>query len=741
VQYDPILDCNLNGTLDYCDIHTGGSTDLNLNGIADDCEEDCNGNGAPDDYDIEQGASGDCNANEIPDECDTAGGASPDCNTNSVPDECETDCNGNGTPDDCDIAALTSPDCDLNGVPDECDMSAGASGCSFPFSLSENATGAADSRFTGPPDDTYYGLGGQIVTYEFDCGFVVDEPGPDFTVYEVDSGTAEFHLVDVLVSEDGAGFVSVKSSEAAAVNIPGDEQHGSNGYARSYDIAGSGTAVVRYVRLDGNGTGSAGSSAGFDLDAIGAVHRLGRDCDADGTLDLCQGLPDCDGNTLPDVCDIVPEGDCNANGLPDDCDIAGASTDCNHNLLPDECDIAVGTSEDCNLDGFPDECPHCPGTDVEVAFVMDQSDSMDDEGEALCRSISQIAEDLEADLSLTDVHTELLGIPYPGTGIYGCLTESVAGLYGTTVPGSPPPGNEILGDCPGGLQSPTEDWGRAVSVVSGFKPWAPDSVRLVVPLSDEGPWCGNPVSDPGVDRDSIVHAIWAAQTWGVAVSPVTCSGSPGSMVGMAQLIADSTGGQRFSSSQPAEDLAEGIKQVIYHACDAVQDCNHNDVPDECELDAGTLHDCDLNGVPDSCEEDCNGNGYLDSCDLSWGTSFDLNLNAVPDECEVIELRLDAAELSWTAVDGAVGYDLVRGNLVLLRSSGGDFSLATETCLVNDHPSLSTAHVGDPALAPGEGYWYLARAALGTMNLSYETFSASQVGWRDAEILASGVDCP
>jgi hypothetical protein len=210
---------------------------------------------------------------------------------------------------------------------------------------------------------------------------------------------------------------------------------------------------------------------------------------------------------------------------------------------------------------------------------------------------------------------------------------------------------------------------------------------------------------------------------------------------MAQLLADSTDGQRFSSSLPSEDLAEGLKEVIYHACDAVTDCNHNDIPDECELDDGSLEDCDLSGVPDICEKDCNGNGYHDSCDLSWGTSSDTNANGVPDECEVIDLALDAVDLSWSAVEGAVGYDVVRGDLVVLASTAGDFVLATEACMVNDHPTLSTPHGGDPPLGPGEGYWYLARAALGTLDLGYETFAPSQVGWRDPEILASGFDCP
>ena len=35
----------------------------------------------------------------------------------------------------------------------------------------------------GPPDDIFFGIGGQIVTWEVGCGFAVDGPGSEITVY------------------------------------------------------------------------------------------------------------------------------------------------------------------------------------------------------------------------------------------------------------------------------------------------------------------------------------------------------------------------------------------------------------------------------------------------------------------------------------------------------------------------------------------------------------------------------
>jgi len=54
-------------------------------------------------------------------------------------------------------------------------------------------------------------------------------------------------------------------------------------------------------------------------------------------------------------------GDCNGNGVPDDCDInAGLVPDCNRNLTPDLCDVTSGFSQDCNANVTPDECEGGP---------------------------------------------------------------------------------------------------------------------------------------------------------------------------------------------------------------------------------------------------------------------------------------------------------------------------------------------------------------------------------------------
>lgn len=103
------------------------------------------------------------------------------------------------------------------------------------------------------------------------------------------------------------------------------------------------------------------------------VLDVSDDCDGDGILDECaiaSGSADVDGDLVPDECgddcnqDGIPdsvqisEGDCNANGVLDECDLNASdpdgdgfvATDCNGNGLPDACEV------DCDGNGIPDAC-------------------------------------------------------------------------------------------------------------------------------------------------------------------------------------------------------------------------------------------------------------------------------------------------------------------------------------------------------------------------------------------------
>ncbi len=167
---------------------------------------------------------------------------------------------------------------------------------------------------------------GQAVTFDFEPGrLVINMPGPDLTVYE--NGGPAFDLMDVLVSEHGQKFFSVKASETSMVRIPGDEMETDDTSGRSYDLSAAGLDAVRFVRIDGSGDAVPdGTRDGFLLDAIGAIH-LDGDCDGNGTPDSCQ-KNDFDGDGFIDPCDLDIDNDGVLNDL-DDCNFTplGVPTD------------------------------------------------------------------------------------------------------------------------------------------------------------------------------------------------------------------------------------------------------------------------------------------------------------------------------------------------------------------------------------------------------------------------------
>jgi hypothetical protein len=111
--------------------------------------------------------------------------------------------------------------------------------------------------------------------------------------------------------------------------------------------------------------------------------------------------------------------------------------------------------------------------------------------------------------------------------------------------------------------------------------------------------------------------------------------------------------------------------------------------------------------------------------------------AAPSGIPVLSLPT-RTQLSWSAVAGATGYDVVHGSLSQLRSSGGDFT--TAACDIND-VSATTLPIsgGSP---PAGDLWYAVRPSNNVCGGgSYNTGSPRQVQNRDAEIAASLNTCP
>jgi hypothetical protein len=146
--------------------------------------------------------------------------------------------------------------------------------------------------------------------------------------------------------------------------------------------------------------------------------------------------------------------------------------------------------------------------------------------------------------------------------------------------------------------------------------------------------------------------------------------------------------------------------------------------------ATSIGDLDSDGIEDLAV----GARYDDDGGFNRGAVWILFLN------DTLTLELDGDLLEWGPPGGAVSYDIIRGDLGSLQSSGGDFSQATDECLENDHPDTSLTYLPSPSYP--DGYWFLVRRVYSMLERgTYDTCGPSQVDARDDEIAASGVACP
>ena len=419
--------------------------------------------------------------------------------------------------------------------------------------------------------------------------------------------------------------------------------------------------------------------------------------------------PDCNGNSVADVCDRLVSGGAE---LPD----------CNGNDTPDSCDIASATSSDCDGNDVPDECAAC-ATPVDVVFNVDTSGSMNDEALVLCQNMASIVSDLDAE-GIT-IHPTLLAVgvdtdsSYTNDPDFSCLTNDVGTAVGVDVPGDPPDSvggqdqGTLYGDCGGpNATANEEDWGRATSVLATGFPWSPGDIRLVVNLTDEGPWCGSAVDE--ADSDSVAWAIQTA-TGNVIVSTALASGYYNAAntftEDLAVDLANGTGGT-VTRELSGPDLVEAIKGIVRDACVVQNDCNGDTISDVCQL-AG---------------DDCNNDGRLDSC---AGTTCD------PPACSAAPLATciapsKASLLVKESVAGKEQWKLALDKFVspVAQNQFGDpvtGSTVYRVCLYNDASTLvgtlEVNRAGQDCGTPSKPCW----KAASTKGYKYKDKSAAADG--------------
>jgi hypothetical protein len=98
-------------------------------------------------------------------------------------------------------------------------------------------------------------------------------------------------------------------------------------------------------------------------------------CRAGCDVSSCGLKADCNGNKVPDECEVashcstigwVAFNDCDGNCVPDDCDVStNAALDVNSNMIPDSCEVCASDPNDCNGNNIPDACEEdCNGNGV-----------------------------------------------------------------------------------------------------------------------------------------------------------------------------------------------------------------------------------------------------------------------------------------------------------------------------------------------------------------------------------------
>jgi hypothetical protein len=673
-------DCNGNGIPDECDLAGGLSDDCDGNGVPDECDPDCNGNGIPDGCDILDGTSQDCNGDGTPDECQLVGN---DCDGNGVPDDCQLldeDCNGNGIPDSCDIASGLSEDCLPDGIPDECQLGMdsilayddgtaevgvrsdgihmawlngftvdGAAGVIDAFDVMwifspPNATVHmyiwSDPDGDGDPTDAQVLWSGTTNIDEQDVIKRYNVPDLDLGP----SGTRFFvGFIMPVTSNDFPGAMDTSGSAALGRSwiigsntpiIPNDLSNGAIEFEPIEDALFPGNWIIRAKMLavggdcNGNGIPDACDIADGILDDIdgNGIADDCEDCNGNGIpdgLDITDGTSlDCQPDGVPDECQLL-NNDCDGDGVPDDCFLADA--DCNGNGVLDSCDIASGTSVDLDGSGIPDECEDCNGNGVLDAIDIAGGFSQDCQPDGIPDECQFGDPDLPFTYAIDDGQIETnVGVTaavdmvwlnhftvQPGAEWIG----SVELVWGNTFAGQP--GEVVLWSDPDGDGNPAD--AQVIAMAPTVSANTGTGLYNVVPVTPTYVGPAGTSFFVGVHFDDVFNTAPAAADTSQPDAAAWFHFLVGAQVDLNDLTAAETIFFSYLDFMVRAGAFDGELPL---------DCNDNGIPDDCDIDAGTSPDENGNGIPDECEclSDLTGDGAVDITDLlellaHWGDPY------------------------------------------------------------------------------------------------------------------------
>jgi hypothetical protein len=249
-------------------------------------------------------------------------------------------------------------------------------------------------------------------------------------------------------------------------------------------------------------------------------------------------------------------------------------------------------------------------------------------------------------------------------------------------------------------------------------------------------------SDVYVNDGSVYSLTWNGSEYGIAyeyqsgseiyISRLDASGIKlGSDLRLTYDSAESdhaslawTGNEYGVSWDDWRDGNEEIYFVRMRCCDDVDMDTHTECVD-CDDNDDTVYPgaeelCDLK------DNDCDGT--IDEGFPTPGATMDLIFDN------------DKATMGWNTVWTADRYDVMKGNLMALRATDGDFTSSLSDCLENDSLDTQSFDSDEPS-APGDGYYYIVRAQADCRNGTCNCGHPKQVGDRDEEIDDSSNKCP
>lgn len=189
---------------------------------------------------------------------------------------------------------------------------------------------------------------------------------------------------------------------------------------------------------------------------------------------------------------------------------------------------------------------------LDVVIIADTSGPLLDQIDQLCQNFTRDVNALKQ--RGFDLQVTILAVAKP----YACAQSAVNALPGSTV-------------------ASDNDWGAALVDAAAQIVWRPNTVRMLIPFSNRGPALGDPVDDPGADRDAIARAIRAAQAKQIVVSPVLGPSDrttqPEDRARLEKLAADlatATGGQLALLPIGAKDPSTDIFRLIGRAAEQAE---------------------------------------------------------------------------------------------------------------------------------------------------------------------------